>query len=668
MKNTIQQKKNVYFNIPNIMGYVRILLIPVFLYLYFHAEQTTMYIAAMTVLAISYLTDFLDGKIARKFNMVTDFGKALDPVADKLTQAALFIALTTRFPSIITLLFLFGLKEIYMGAVGLVMLRKKMPVQGAQRFGKIGTAVLDVTAAILLLVVPIPVAAVNILLLCAELSVVLTWFFYLMFHVRVLRKKEKQKIKKWKMAAGAGFVLLYILLGAMLPYTICPKVSEAYKKSFAGQTFTADSVCVDRAAVMEDNEVALAERIRAIAHAEQTIFLSTFDFQADTSGTQMLAALKAAADRGVEVRILVDGFDGWLHMESEPLFYALAACDNVQIKRYNPVNVLLPWKAFSRMHDKYLIVDKDIYILGGRNTFDYFLGGQEGYKNADRDIFVYNTGKLEQSSLLQIASYAEEIWEQDYCKNWHDEAWNRYLPCVPKAEKELADTYAKMQSTHPDWFAAIDYGHPDPNTELAFADVNKISLISNPTGLYSKEPTAFYALTQLMARADKEVMIHTPYVIANDFMYRTFADICKDGTPVTLMTNSASNNGNPFGAVDYALHKNEILDTGLHVLEYDGGVSYHAKTILIDDEIAIVGSFNMDMKSVYQDTELMLVVDSKELAADLKEILNAYQKEASAAERESATETEFWQEEVPLPTFLLRCLLRVADPWVRYLF
>lgn len=83
-----QNLKNEYLSIPNLMGYFRILLIPLYLYLYICAKS---YRLAIFIMLLSFLTDFLDGKIARRFDMVTEFGKILDPVADKLTQGALEI-------------------------------------------------------------------------------------------------------------------------------------------------------------------------------------------------------------------------------------------------------------------------------------------------------------------------------------------------------------------------------------------------------------------------------------------------------------------------------------------------------------------------------------------------------------------------------------------------
>jgi len=410
--------------------------------------------------------------------------------------------------------------------------------------------------------------------------------------------------------------------------------------------------------IIEDNGEALTERIRMIEQAKETITLSTFDFCSDTSGKQMLSVLREAALRGVHVRILMDGFSSWLHMEGDPYFYALASEENVEIKIYNRINPLFPWKAMSRMHDKYLIVDDWGYILGGRNTFDYFLGAQEGYKNYDRDVLVYNTGG--NSSIVQIQDYFSKVWNMDCCKLWKNQDWISQIPSVKKAKKELKQIYKEIGEIHPDWLETIDY---IKNTE----PVKKISLLSNPTELYAKEPQLFYGLTQLMMEAKEEVLIHTPYIMCNHAMYQAFREICNKEASVVLMTNSASNNGNPFGAVDYVIHKQELLDTGLQMLEYEGGVSYHGKSVVIDNEFAIVGSFNMDMKSVYQDTELMLVIHSEELAHKLRENLEEYQADAQWAVVNKQEIWELLKEEVSWKKKIQRIVIMILDPWLRFL-
>ena len=116
--------KKEIFSIPNLMGYFRILLIPVFCYLYITAETEREYLYAALVVLLSSLTDLFDGKIARRFHMVTELGKALDPIADKLTHAALAICLATRYPMMWVLIALMLVKEGYMGVMGLIFLKK----------------------------------------------------------------------------------------------------------------------------------------------------------------------------------------------------------------------------------------------------------------------------------------------------------------------------------------------------------------------------------------------------------------------------------------------------------------------------------------------------------------------------------------------------------------
>ena len=153
-----------------------------------------------------------------------------------------------------------------------------------------------------------------------------------------------------------------------------------------------------------------------------------------------------------------------------------------------------------------------------------------------------------------------------------------------------------------------------------------IALVSNPIHTASKEPVVWYQLGELMKSAKNRVKIHTPYIICNDMMYNTWEEIAENVPNFSIMTNSVANNGNPFGSADYAKNRNKILNTGIDIWEYEGGYSYHGKSILIDDDISVIGSFNMDMRSTYLDTELMLVILSKEINKQLEEGLMEYEK------------------------------------------
>ncbi len=651
-----ERVKREYFSIPNLMGYFRIVMLPVFLLVYYRAETREEYTIAFTILIISLLTDFFDGKIARKFHMVTDFGKILDPVADKLTQGALAVAVATHYPLMGNFFILFLIKEGYMGIMGLYLLKKKNVRNGAQWYGKICTAVMDVGILILLLFPDLPYKTVSVIILLMMAFMIFSLVRYVKFHISVLREGKKSNRK----LLWVGIVLLiaaYLILGAVIPYIKQPEISENYKESFDSSSFYSDRVSCDRAAVIEENGDALKARIRLIESAKKRIILSTFDFRSDTAGKQVMAALLAAAEQGVQVQILLDGFNFFLHMDGDPYFYALVQQENIEISVYNPVNLLTPWKAMSRMHDKYLLADETAYILGGRNTFNYFLGDQKSHKNYDRDVLVYNEGGAE-SSVYQVLDYFENIWE--LCRAWKPAEWIAKTTSVKTAEEELHEIYQKMKEEHGDWFIETDY-------ESGTLPVNKITLLSNPTCLYSKEPRVFYSLGTLMKDAKKSAVIHTPYIMCNEMMYRTFREITDGGIDVTLMTNSAKNNGNPFGAVDFVLNKQKILDTGLHVLEYNGGISYHGKSMVIDDDLAIVGSFNMDMKSVYQDTELMLVINSKDVAGQLNKSFLKYQEDAQEAELFENQREELYGNESTFAGKAQRFIIGLLDPALRFL-
>jgi len=143
-------KKDV-FTIPNMLSLFRLFLIPVYVHIYLNATQPRDYFLAGTILAVSCLTDMIDGKIARHFNMISNLGKILDPIADKLTQFTLTLCLSINYPVLRLVLVLFVIKEGFQGIVGLVNLQKGKMLPGALMAGKVCTTVLFVSLIILVL-------------------------------------------------------------------------------------------------------------------------------------------------------------------------------------------------------------------------------------------------------------------------------------------------------------------------------------------------------------------------------------------------------------------------------------------------------------------------------------------------------------------------------------
>lgn len=174
------------FSIPNMLSYFRLLLIPLFIVLYVQEDFTE----ALITLAASGLSDILDGRIARKYDMVTDLGKVLDPVADKLTQCAMMLCVAMRYPAMWWLLGLHVVKELIMLVMGWYVLKRTDTVNSAIWAGKLCTGV--IYAVMMLHVIlphlPQPVS-VGCTVVCAGL-IVLSLIVYTARYVKILGGKK----------------------------------------------------------------------------------------------------------------------------------------------------------------------------------------------------------------------------------------------------------------------------------------------------------------------------------------------------------------------------------------------------------------------------------------------------------------------------------------------
>lgn len=161
----IKNWKKEILTIPNLLSFFRLALIPVYMVIYIKAEETRDYIIAGSILAISCLTDMVDGKIARKFNMITTFGKFLDPLADKVTQFTLFICLALRYPILWSVSALFFVKEIFQLVAGILAANRGYILKGALMTGKVCTTILFISLVTLVVFPNIGDIAVSIIAL-----------------------------------------------------------------------------------------------------------------------------------------------------------------------------------------------------------------------------------------------------------------------------------------------------------------------------------------------------------------------------------------------------------------------------------------------------------------------------------------------------------------------
>ncbi len=414
--------------------------------------------------------------------------------------------------------------------------------------------------------------------------------------------------------------LLYTFICLVIPPLFHREVSGI--ETGNGESFAAGEQDAaagrERVLSIDDNGDALLWRLRLIEAAQKRLVLVTFDFRDDNSGRDIMAALFHAADRGVEVRILVDGINGTLYLAGNDHFRELAAHENVQVKLYNPINLLTPWKLNYRMHDKYLIADDLAYILGGRNTDDLFLGNYADSYNEDRDMLVYEAVPGKSGSRMQLEDYFERVWNLPCCKKYGGRSSKK------SDTPYLTKHYRLLWTKYPEAFAGPDDTDADvwetcwkPRLEEASIAVQRIELVTGPIQAGNKEPLLWERMLQEMSR-EKDILIQTPYIICSGKMYEDLAALSAGGAQVEMITNAVESGTNPFGCTDYLNQKKKVQKTGIHTYEYLGPQALHTKTVLAGENISMVGSCNLDMRSIYLDTEMMLVIYSPELNAAIR--------------------------------------------------
>lgn len=447
-----------------------------------------------------------------------------------------------------------------------------------------------------------------------------------MIHNFVKKEKQTNKLKRYikSILLVVLLFILYVLVGGIVPFIKMKDVSQEYKDSYSAKNYYSDTVGVDRAAIVETSDEAMDARIRMIQAAKERILFSTFSMKTDEASERICAALYDAAERGVKVYMIIDGLSASWDMKKAPMFYALGSNENVTIKYYNMFKVYAPWTFNGRLHDKFIVTDDKMLLLGGRNTSNYFLGTyDQTVLSYDREVFVYNTDEDAKKSVIsQVETYFDSLWKSKYSEVYYDKIpkWKREKAKV--AKKQFKTVLNEMKSEKPElWVEDFDY--------IQYTtQVNKITLVTNPIGIYSKQPYIWYTITSLMKDAEESVLIQSPYVVLNERMYKDLMEVEKDIPHCEILLNSMAVGDNICASADYKYSRKKILKTGIDVYEFQGEHSTHNKSFVIDDRLAMIGSFNFDMRSTYLDTESVLLIDGEEFANQLENNIRTMQKES----------------------------------------
>ena len=403
--------------------------------------------------------------------------------------------------------------------------------------------------------------------------------------------------------------------------------------------------------ILEKGEEALIGRAWLAQHATKSIDIQYFIWSTDNIGILAAEQLLAAAERGVAVRVLVD--DLLIDAENRTLLL-LSAHPNVQIRIYNPnlavgvstwqkiKNVFSDFRAINqRMHDKTAIFDNIAGITGGRNMADEYFDFDHEYNFRDRDILLIG------AAVQDMTENFEEFWQSEFAvpveKILADELEEITAADSRKRAEELHAYAADPRNFAPAVREAIDATSKNVAPILQAMVWDDMTFISDIPG---KNPGEMglggggESTRQLIAAlqgAEQEILIQSPYLVMPEGGIEFFRELVDRGVRIRISTNSLASTDNIQAFSGYSNQREELLRAGVQVYEYKAypatrktlaerhpGITknetifaLHAKSLVIDDAIIYIGTFNLDPRSANLNTEVGVLVKNEHLTQQL---------------------------------------------------
>lgn len=382
----------------------------------------------------------------------------------------------------------------------------------------------------------------------------------------------------------------------------------------------------------------LAWRLRAIDSATRSIDLQSFIWSFDDVGSLIKDRLIDAADRGVEIRILID--DSFLAGQDDRVL-KLHRHPNIEYRVYNPyvrrsdgmvsrfaLNLAEFDRLDHRMHNKSMVVDNQVAIVGGRNLADEYFGFDEEANFRDMELLVGGP------ATEAISDAFDAYWNDDWAFPIDDVAQLSLEPVEAEAIAASADALSGMfpPESRDDrdsmWRRAVSRAHS--GRALLLVDDPPTG---RPEDVADRPVQVAEALIRLVEEAEQEITIVSAYLIPTPPLARALSDAARRGVEVRLLTNSINSNNHIQAYAVYKSHLRDILETGadLHELKADAAIrsryieapvvekrlGLHAKYMVIDRRQAVVGSANLDPRSLRLNTEMVIVVENPSLAEEI---------------------------------------------------
>lgn len=402
--------------------------------------------------------------------------------------------------------------------------------------------------------------------------------------------------------------------------------------------------------IVESGQEALHTRVSMIRAAKESIEVQTYIFDEDDSARMIVRELVSAARRGVKVRVLIDQLSAFKSARTQVA--VAGAHKNLELKIYNPLfrrGILskpfqFAWASVSqfrtlnqRMHTKLLIVDGKLGLTGGRNYQDDYFDWSAEFNFLDRDILVAGPTARRMTETFEV------FWASDRAKS------------IP----ELKDTVALLRSSGVPKMSDKAYAYPDRvrafQTEAADVatldasyaqqkiDTGAVEFIADLPAKHRRGPTAARRhdafsseLGQVVASTQSEIIMQTPYLVLSNAAQRSVAALQARPQPprVIVSTNSLASTDNMLTyGMAYKYRRRYMRRLGFEMFELkpkpadvvfdaeaarskaDARVAIHAKSIVVDRTIAVVGTHNFDPRSQHYNTEAAVIVRDPRVAS-----------------------------------------------------
>ncbi|KVD23792.1 phospholipase D family protein [Burkholderia ubonensis] len=394
--------------------------------------------------------------------------------------------------------------------------------------------------------------------------------------------------------------------------------------------------------LLADGAAALQMRIALARAATRTLDMQYYIATEDTTGKLLLGAALYAADRGVRVRMLVDDLN---FRDIDRVMAALNTHPNIEIRVFNPFgasqrDVMQRTTIFftridrftRRMHNKAMIADNQIAIVGGRNLGDEYFSASPTLQFRDLDVLAAGPVTHDISASFDAywasgSSYPLRVLNHQTFDPKELDAMRDEL----RAHwRENAEPYNAKPLNATPLAQQIARGELGLVWAPAEFEADAPDKVAQPTDDYVSPPMR--RLAELIRAAQHEFLAFSPYFVPHDEGVKILGDTTARGVRVAILTNSLAATDAVAVQAGYGPYRVPLLRHGVELYEYKARpgrprllgsrsrASLHAKAYVIDREILVIGSMNLDRRSAHLNTELALVIHSPALAQQVATI------------------------------------------------